>query len=132
MLISGILMCQFLQDFIRNDDNDIEMRSWAWAYYGSAARASYTFFEITLSGCWPNYVRILLERVSHWYAIFFIFYVAFVNFAVIRIITAIFLKETMDMASNDAEMVASEQLRKKEAYLKKLHMFFEEADQDGS
>ena len=36
----------------------------------------YTFFEITYSGGWPLLVRPVLEKVSAWYAIPFLLYVA--------------------------------------------------------
>ena len=81
------------------------MRLWAWTHYGTFYRAMYTMYEVTLAGCWPSYVRPLLENVSHWYAAFFVIYVAVVVFAVIRVITAIFLKDSMDAVSSDADMI---------------------------
>merc|ERR1740123_1544127 len=131
MLVSGILMCQSLTDTIRNDKEDLELREWSYRFYGNAARATYTMFEVTMAGCWPNYVRPLIVRFGSGYAVFFTFYVAWVVFAVIRLITAIFLKETMDAANADTEMVAASQMRKKQAYLSKLRLFFDEADVSG-
>merc|ERR1712173_135146 len=55
----------------------------------------------------------------------------FVVFAVIRIITAIFLKTTMDISANDAEMMANEQAKKKQVILKQLEHLFDEADTSG-
>merc|ERR1740121_1582103 len=131
MLVSGILMCQSLTDTIRNPKEDLELREWSYKFYGNAARATYTMFEVTMAGCWPNYVRPLIVRFGAAYGIFFIFYVAWVVFAVIRLITAIFLKETMDAANADTEMLAASQMRKKQAYLSKLRLFFDEADASG-
>merc|ERR1719277_856225 len=88
-------------------------------------------FEVTLSGCWPNYVRPLLAEVHHLYGVFFLVYISFVVFAVIRVITAIFLKETLDAANNDAVMVIAEKNKKKQAYLKKLGAVFKHADKSG-
>merc|ERR1712232_821559 len=64
MLVYGILMCQFLQDVIRDETADYNLRMWAYKHYGSALRATYTMFELTMSGCWPQYVRVLIEQVS--------------------------------------------------------------------
>merc|ERR1712048_1517310 len=92
----------------------------------------YTMFEITLSGCWPNYVRTLVEDVNPLFGIFFIFYVSVVVFAIIRIITAIFLRETLQAATQDADELAQEQLKKKGALVAKLREFFQAADVSGN
>eukprot|EP00971_Amphidinium_carterae_P064882 1285702-Amphidinium_carterae.1 len=107
------------------------MREWAWEHYGTSSRAMYTMFEVTLSGCWPNYVRPLMNEISWWYASFFVIYVAFVVFAVIRVITAIFLKETLDAAGADAEMMVQEKAKKRAQYLEKLKAVFIMADVSG-
>merc|ERR1712217_989630 len=52
------------------------------------------------SGCWPNYARILVEDVSHWFVFFFVFYIGGVSFAMMRIVAALFLKETMRVAEH--------------------------------
>jgi len=127
----GILMVQFLEGFLRDEGEDYDVRMWVWMYYGSALRATYTLFEVTMSGCWPNYVRPLIEKVSPLYGVFFVVYVALVVFAVIRIITAIFLRETLQSATQDADELAQEQLKKKLNLANKLRVFFEEADQSG-
>eukprot|EP00418_Pyrodinium_bahamense_P023839 CAMPEP_0179132258 /NCGR_PEP_ID=MMETSP0796-20121207/62854_1 /TAXON_ID=73915 /ORGANISM="Pyrodinium bahamense, Strain pbaha01" /LENGTH=52 /DNA_ID=CAMNT_0020831197 /DNA_START=1 /DNA_END=155 /DNA_ORIENTATION=+ len=51
-------------------------------------------FEATFSGCWPTYARPLIERVSVWYAAFFILYVTIVVFSTVRIVSALFLRDT--------------------------------------
>jgi len=50
-------------------------------------------FEITHSGSWPAVVRPIVERVNAWYAVLFLTYITLVVFAVIRIVTALFLKD---------------------------------------
>merc|ERR1712023_349705 len=59
------------------------------------------------------------------------FYVICITFAVVRVITAIFLKETLQEAAKDQELVVEEKLRQKEAYVEKLKYVFEHADADG-
>ena len=49
-------------------------------------------FEITHSGSWPAVVRPIVEKVNAWYAVLFLTYITLVVFAVIRIVTALFLK----------------------------------------
>merc|ERR1719456_1797124 len=112
-MMGGLVMCKLLEEYVFDDTNDYKVRLWCWTYYGTSLRAMYTMFEITLSGCWPNYVRPLLNDVSWTYAIFFIIYVSVVWFAVIRIITAIFLKETLEAAQNDDDIMITERALKR-------------------
>merc|ERR1711879_608755 len=84
-----------------------------------------------MSGCWPNYVTPLLR--IHWaFSVFFIWYVSVVVFAVIRIITAIFLKQTMDYAASDAATMIADQMRKQSGKLVKVSKIFDAADPSGN
>merc|ERR1719316_873329 len=98
MIMSGLFLCEMLKEFIRDSNRSMEWRYWVFRHYGTSSRAVYTLFEVTLSGCWPTYFRPLIDKVSVWYAVFAIFYVTMVVFAVIRIITALFLKKTLQAA----------------------------------
>lgn len=84
-----------------------------------------------MSGCWPNYSRRLVEDVSAWYILFFIVYIGGVVFAVTRIISAIFLRQTLHVASQEADMMIAEYKRDRDKLMAKLKIFFEEADQSG-
>ncbi|OLP78215.1 hypothetical protein AK812_SmicGene41631 [Symbiodinium microadriaticum] len=87
--------------------------------------------EVTFAGCWPSYVNPLYENISHWYSVFFCAYVTFVVFAVMRVITAIFIKETLDAAGEDHEVVMSEKEATKQKYMRKLERVFHEVDTSG-
>jgi len=82
----------------------------------------------TFSGGWPTYARRLVEEVSATYAVFFIVYIITVTFAMFRIITALFLRDTLALASSDAEMAIQEKMRQKESCAAKLLDFFQAAD----
>lgn len=131
MMLGGLVIGNLLQDFISDDTADYEMRLWAWKHYGTAQRSIYTMFEITFAGSWPAYARPVLNHVSDWYAVFFIIYITLVVFAVMRVITAIFLKDTFDAANNDADMMVSERKHKIKSYVKKLEEIFYAADASG-
>ena len=83
-----------------------------WTLYGTAYRSAYTVYEVTFagpvecactspafvtpdSGNWPTNARPVLNKVSQFYSIFFVVYVTIIVFALIRIISAIFLKEKL-------------------------------------
>eukprot|EP00438_Fugacium_kawagutii_P033210 Skav210555 [mRNA] locus=scaffold2699:59613:65460:- [translate_table: standard] len=65
----------------------------------------YTLYEITFAGNWPTNARPVLDKVSQFFVIFYLLYVTIIVFAVIRVISAIFLKDTLDEANNDAQQL---------------------------
>merc|ERR1712008_99398 len=130
-LISAIFLCQMLHDFIIDEHNDLATRIWINRMYGSGHRAIYTVFEMTFSGCWPNYVRPVIEDVSPFYAIFFVSYIAVIFFGLIRVISALFLKETLAQASHDTETMVWERQRNSQKLKGELEDLFDEADVTG-
>ncbi|CAJ1404663.1 unnamed protein product [Effrenium voratum] len=131
MLMGGLVMGNLLMDFVTDDANPMEDRVWIWTYYGTAYRSMYTMYEITFAGNWPTRARPVLETVDHSYAIFYLVYITFIVFAVIRVITAVFLRETLEAANNDAELMVQERMRQKKRYIKKLEGIFEAMDDSG-
>jgi len=69
-----------------------------------------------------------VEEVSSSFAVFFFVYIIVVVFAMFRIITALFLRDTLAFASRDAEAAVQEKIKQKESYASKLLDFFEAAD----
>ena len=63
--------------------------------------------------------------------IFYVLYITIIVFAVIRVISATFLKDTLDAAQNDAENLVVERLRKKAQYVRKLEEVFAAIDHSG-
>merc|ERR1719253_2414707 len=98
ILFCGLMIAQLVSGFIDDDSAELEHRKWVFNYYGSSSRACWTLFEATLSGGWPNYARKMIENVSTFYAIFWLAYVLFVYFTIMKVLTAIFLQKTMKMA----------------------------------
>jgi len=130
-VMSAMFLCQTLNEFIVNEEKEFKHRQWANRYYGSSSKALYTMFEVTFSGGWPTYVRPVVEDVNPLLVIFFVIYVAGVVFAIIRIITALFLKETMQVAADDAHRVIQERMEERRAYVEKLRELFLEVDPTG-
>lgn len=131
MSIGALVLGNLLLDFSANELENFEDRQWVWSHYGTAYRALYTLYEITFAGNWPTNVRPILNKVSHVYCIFFVLYVTVISFAVIRVISAVFLKDTLDAAQNDAENLVVERLRKKDEYVRRLEAVFMAIDCGG-
>jgi len=131
MLMFSMIMCQLVQPYFTDAAIDGDTISWMNEHYGTAGRSLWTVFELTFSGGWPNYVRTLVEHVSSIFAYVFAVYISLVVFAMTRIITALFLKDTLQVAANDAEMVIQEKMNEKKNYAKKLMDVFQGADHTG-
>ncbi|CAK8995018.1 unnamed protein product [Durusdinium trenchii] len=131
MLMGGVTMGLLLQDFIRDEAQDLHLRQWMWLRYGTAYRATYTMYEITFAGNWPQNVRPVLDDVSHAFNLFFVTYITIVVFAVIRVITAIFLSQTLEAAINDVDLMIQERIRKKSIFVEQLEGIFQAIDESG-
>merc|ERR1711879_433921 len=107
-----------------------EVQTRVFKYFGTFTHAVLTMFEITLAN-WIVPCRLLSENVSEWYALFFIVYRGAVMFALIRVITAVFLAETTRRANSDDNIAFGNKHRTKEAYCRKLKEIFEELDSSG-
>merc|ERR1712194_15168 len=99
--------------------------------FGSSPKALWTVFEVTLGGEGSGRFRPLIDYISWTYSIFIAAYIAFAVFAVICIIQALFLKDTLEIAANDAEAMVQEHMLIKAEYMKKLHSVFLAADTSG-
>jgi len=130
MSAGSLIMGTLLQPFI-NSSAELEDRIWIWYHYGTAYRSFYTLYEITFAGNWPMKTRPVMDKVSQAFSIFFLIYVTVIVFAIIRVITAVFLKDTLDAAHNDAEHLVAEALRKKAEYVEKLEGVFQQIDESG-
>lgn len=97
----------------------------------ASLRISAPVFELTFSGGWPNYARTLVEDVNPAYSIFFFIYIIAVTFAMFRIITMLFLRDTLALANSDAEMAVREKQKQQQRYAGKLMDFFNAADSSG-
>jgi len=130
-LMGACILCQTLNGFIIDESQDLEVRIWVNRMYGDGMKSMYTMFEATFSGCWPNYARPLIEHVSGYYAIFFMTYAALVIFALTRIVSALFLKETFNQSTAEAESMVREKKKESENLMNQLHAIFQEADVSG-
>jgi len=130
-VMMAIFLCQTLHDYITDQSTDVGVRMLVNDMYGSGTKALFTVFMMTFSGCWPNYTQPLIEHVSWLYSIATTVYIFFVAFAMSRIVSALFLKETLQQASWDAEMMVAERQKKTQVLTRELNELFDQADTSG-
>lgn len=129
-LMAALFTAQSLQSYIDDSSNSLSMRLFCFRYYGSATRAMLSMFQVTFGG-WTAIARPLIEEVAWGWAIFFILYVSCVCFAVINVVGAIFLRETLQSAANDQNESIADKLQEKIQYTNRLKEFFDQADSSG-
>eukprot|EP00439_Symbiodinium_sp_Y106_P048134 s192_g6.t1 len=65
----ALILCQLLQDFILDEQKDLETRLQMNLFYGSFLKSLFTMFEVTFSGSWPTRFRPVVDRVDPWYSL---------------------------------------------------------------
>eukprot|EP00435_Cladocopium_sp_Y103_P075155 s46_g54.t1 len=128
MLTGSLMVGNLLSVFILDDLQKFEDRVWIWRHFGTAYRSLYSFYEITFAGSWPAQTRPVLDKVSHFFSMIWVCYITIIVFALIRVITAIFLKDTLDAAHNDAELQIRNNLQMRQKYVTKLEDMFNAID----
>lgn len=133
IIVAGAsLMAQLSLTTFEDESIPLEKRQWLYVNFGTTMRACYTMFEMTFTGRWGMYVREIIENISVGFALFLIPYVVCINFAVMRVVSALFLKETLAVAARDDEKHKAAMEKEKERIALELDEFFEEADSSGN
>merc|ERR1712224_1185530 len=92
-----------------------------------------TMFDMTYApGAWGRIGRKVIFEVSGFYCVFFIAYVCGVTFGLIRVVSALFLKETLTAAANDEECAIADRRKRRENDVAHLRMVFDIVDKDHS
>jgi len=133
MLFVGLVLSHTMRVYIEDLSIDEERRETMYKYFGTCSRSFLTMLELT-DGNWVPVTRILQEYISPWASAFIIIYRFVVAFSIIRVITGVFLHETMRVAGSNDELMITQSLRERRGYLWKMHKLFREADNssDGS
>merc|ERR1712093_887043 len=97
-----------------------DLQDFIWNHFGTWTNSMFTIFEITMApGGFIQYRR-LYEEVHILFGIFFVLYVCVVTFAVVRVITAMFLKNTLSASDEDEQDTAREKSERWSNYVRSL------------
>lgn len=101
--------------------------------FGSIALTLYSLYKAMSGGADWGDVSHPLEKRIHWlFGPFFCMYIAFAVFAVLNVVTGVFVNEAMVMAGKDQELVIEEELSRTGSDVNEFIRMFHEADADGS
>eukprot|EP00929_Paragymnodinium_shiwhaense_P094806 TRINITY_DN55611_c0_g1_i1.p1 TRINITY_DN55611_c0_g1~~TRINITY_DN55611_c0_g1_i1.p1 ORF type:complete len:640 (-),score=119.40 TRINITY_DN55611_c0_g1_i1:85-2004(-) len=101
-----------------------------YLYFGTFSRGLLSMYEITMG----NYVpisRTMHETVSEWFLPLVLSYRCVVSFALIKVISAIFLCETLKAAQSNDEVMIMQRERAMSKHVRKISQLFKEADESG-
>lgn len=101
-------------------------------HFGTLSTSGLSLFEGMAGGIsWGELVDVL-EPLDGVYAALFLVFVAFSVFAVVNIVTGIFVDSAMQSSQTDRDLLIQEEIHAKEDYLAKIQQIFNEIDVDGS
>jgi len=131
ILSGGILISQALTSYMENDSEPHAERSWAFDNFGSSTKASRRMFDATFTYAWVSDSRRMTDNINQYLLIFWILWTLLINFTVMRVIGAIFFKQTLDIANEDKERMELQRMEKKQTYAETIRTVFQQADTSG-
>merc|ERR1719330_251397 len=127
MFLAACFVSQMLQSHLEDTHLDLDTQRRLWERFGTSTRSFWSMFEVTLGSQGTSPTQKLVE--VHWgFCLFFLLYVSGVVFAVICVIQALFLKDTLEVAANDADAMVQEGLQHRSETIHKLEQVFLAAD----
>lgn len=125
-----MLLMHAVEAHFKDEKIDEENRIAVFRYYGTFSRTMLTMFEVLFAN-WVPSCRILVESMSEWFSLAFILYRCLVGFAVLNVVNAVFIQQTMKVAQSDAEHIINEKQKAAQAQAASLQRLFEELDSSG-
>eukprot|EP00415_Alexandrium_ostenfeldii_P001640 UN1640 len=127
----ALILQTLLEEFIQDETNKQSDRELIYRYFGTFSKATLSLFEITLAN-WIPVGRALTYSVSEWYLLFVLGHKFIVGFAVVTVLTGVFLQETFKVASSDNFIMVTKRERAIRTHTEKMRRLFATADSDSS
>jgi len=125
--IGGMIISILVLGYMQNSSVSLESRRDVFMYYGTFSRTLVTMFEVLFAN-WSPACRVLTENVSEWFGLFFVVYRCLVGFAVLNVVRAVFIQQTMKIAHQDDVVMMDVKENARKSYGKKLKVLFQELD----
>merc|ERR1719401_2035344 len=118
-----MVMSQLVRDFIVDTTEDPADRREVFNYYGTFTRAMITMFEIHLANFAPA-CRVLVDYCGEGYAYLFLAYRCVAGFAVLNVINAVFVQQTIKVAQQDHDVMVENQRKSQVHFSTELRRLF--------
>lgn len=141
--VGSLFMVQMLENYL--DDvpqwadytNDqaaygemMRQKQLVFRYFGTFWRALLTMFEVTFAN-WVPSMRVLVEHVDESYGVFYLLYRCVIGLAVLMVVQAVFIQQTMKATQLDDEALTRQKRKAKAKMLKRLESVFRRLDASG-
>jgi len=100
--------------------------------FGSLLRAVYTLYQAVSGGISWGEIGSVLIGIDPMHGLVLSFFTFFTTFALLNIITGIFVDSSINSAQSDKEEVIQEQLHRQSSAMTEMRKLFANADRDGS
>lgn len=128
--VAGMVVSALCRSFIEDPAQNIEVRQEVFRYYGTFTRTFLSMFEILFAN-WGPPCRVVVENISEWFSVFFLLYRCVLGFAVLNVVNAVFVQQTMKTASSDEELAFKQKERDVAMYTRKVKKLFDTMDDEG-
>lgn len=131
----ALVLMQGVSSFLEShpyDTLDVTLRNDLNELFATVWKSMMTLYRpVACGGPWKH-TAIVLWDVGPLYYTVFIAYMSFVSFAVLKLLTGIFVEQAKDCANMDREHVIREQMLERKAMIKELQSLFYNMDDDES
>mmetsp|Transcript_15553 Transcript_15553/g.32934 ORF Transcript_15553/g.32934 Transcript_15553/m.32934 type:complete len:548 (-) Transcript_15553:231-1874(-) len=127
MIVCALCLNHLVKDFLIGEKHSLDARYAVAVYYGTTSRCIFTMFEITFGNFVPP-ARVLTENITEWYGVLFIVYRCVVGFAMLAVITGVFMQQTFKTAATSFDLMIIEKARQKREHLQMMNRFLKIAD----
>eukprot|EP00929_Paragymnodinium_shiwhaense_P025814 TRINITY_DN15528_c0_g1_i2.p1 TRINITY_DN15528_c0_g1~~TRINITY_DN15528_c0_g1_i2.p1 ORF type:complete len:584 (+),score=74.61 TRINITY_DN15528_c0_g1_i2:99-1850(+) len=130
MMVCTLFLNFLLAPVILDPGYTTEQAFELYQYFGTFSRGLLSMYEVTMG----NYVpiaRTLHELVSEWFLPCVLAYRCLVSFALMKVISGIFLHETFKTAASNDEIMIMQRDRASRRHVLKMTQLFKEADESG-
>ncbi|CAJ1421749.1 unnamed protein product [Effrenium voratum] len=128
--VAGMVAATLCRGFLEDESQDLGLRNEVFKYYGTFSRTILTMFEILFAN-WSPPCRVLVENISEYFSIFFLVYRCIIGFAVLNVVGAVFVQQTMKIASTDEQLAFKQKERELASYTRKVKKLFQTMDVSG-
>eukprot|EP00930_Biecheleria_cincta_P047705 TRINITY_DN3312_c0_g1_i1.p1 TRINITY_DN3312_c0_g1~~TRINITY_DN3312_c0_g1_i1.p1 ORF type:complete len:1185 (+),score=225.05 TRINITY_DN3312_c0_g1_i1:132-3686(+) len=126
----ALIIATLLEGWLRDDTIKAD-KELIFMYWGTFTRSILTLFEISLANFIPV-TTAMMNNVSDFYLIFALVHKFCMGFAVVMVVTGVFVQETMKIAQTDNTIMLNQRARAAKLHYKKMSALFAVADSDGS
>lgn len=125
--ISGMILSALVREYLNDDTKPLQIRQQVWDYYGTFTRTFLTMFEILFAN-WGPPCRVLVDYVDEAFSLFFLVYRCMIGYAVLNVVNAVFVQQTLLMAANDEDLAFKQKQKDWALYTKKVQRLFSAMD----